>query len=151
LFPSNWRKGINAVKRARKHIRNDIFQWLSDKGLTAFEAEKILSELPIIFAFKNENKDIALWCFVIEEKERRFDNVLAVSVVAGKKKVIDGFFLFPVQNFTRTNFLILSQNNSLYHSSVIKSSNIEKIITQLISDMASYPNVTIMPPNFKTN
>ncbi|MBX3163277.1 MAG: hypothetical protein KF900_02260 [Bacteroidetes bacterium] len=44
--------------------------------MTDFEAEKLLSELPIIFAVRNENKDITLWCFVVEEKERRFDNVL---------------------------------------------------------------------------
>src|SRR5690606_37352580 len=96
LFPSNWRKGINAVKRAKKNIRNDIFQWLLNKGLTAFEAEKVVSELPIIFAVKNETKDFSLWCFLVEEKHRRFENVLAVSIIADRKNVIDDFFLFSV-------------------------------------------------------
>ncbi|GHU96030.1 hypothetical protein FACS1894156_6540 [Bacteroidia bacterium] len=135
LFPSNWRKGINAVKQARKHIRHEILQWLLNKGLTAFEAEKTLLELPIIFAVKNEDKDIALWCFVIEEKERRFDNVLAVSVVIDSKKAIDDFFLLPVQNFTRTNFLILFSNSALYRSSKIEINNIEATITQLIEQI----------------
>jgi len=132
LFPSNWRKGINAVKRAKKSFRNNIFQWLLNKGLTAFEAEKTVSELPIIFAVKNENKEISLWCFLISEDMRRFDNVLAVSVVLDTKKVIDDFFLFSVNDFTRTNFLILSKNNSLYRSSKIDRSSMEEIITQLI-------------------
>ncbi len=135
LFPSNWRKGINAIKRARKNIRNDIRQWLLNKGLTDFEAEKIVSELPIIFAVKNENKDIALWCFVVEERERRFDNVFAVSVGPNRTKVIDDFFLFSVQDFTRTNFLVLSTNSSLYRSSKMESSGVEEVITQLIKQV----------------
>jgi len=132
LFPSNWRKGINAIKRARKNFRNDIIQWLLNKGLTAFEAEKTVSELPIIFAVKNENKDLSHWCFLISEDIRRFDNVLAISVVPDNKKMIEDFFLFSVNNFTRTNFLILSKNNSLYRSSKIENSELEEIITQLI-------------------
>jgi len=133
LFPSNWRKGINAIKKAKKNIRNEIFQWLLNKGLTAFEAEKTVSALPIIFAIKNENKDISLWCFLISEDIRRLDNVLAVSIVPDSKKIIDDFFLFPINGFTRTNFLILSKNNSLYHSSKIDISGVEEIITQLIN------------------
>jgi len=136
LFPSNWRKGFYAIKKAKKNIRNDIFQWLLDKGLTAFEAAKTVSELPIIFAVKNEHKGISFWCFLISEDTRRFDNVLAVSVVPDTKKMIDDFFLFSVHDFTRTNFLVLSQNNSLYHSSKIESSGVEKIITQLIRQLA---------------
>jgi hypothetical protein len=135
LFPSNWRKGINAVKRAKKNTQIEVLQWLLHKGLTAFEAEKIVSELPIIFAIKNENKDIALWCFLITEETRRFDNVLAVSVVPDNKKMIDDFFLFSVHDFTRTNFLLLSKNNSLYRSSKIESSSMEEIITQLIKQL----------------
>jgi len=102
LFPSNWRKGFYAINKAKKNFRNDIHQWLLYKGFTAFEAEKTVSELPIIFAVKNENKDISHWCFLIEEKTRRFDNVLAVSVVPDRKTVIDDFFFFSVNDFTRT-------------------------------------------------
>jgi hypothetical protein len=93
--------------------------------------------LPIIYAVKNESKDISLWCFRIEEKTRRFDNVLAVSVVSDtdSKKMINGFFLFSVHDFTQTNFLILSKNNSLYRSSKVESSGVEEIITQLIGQI----------------
>ena len=135
LFPSNWRKGKNAIKKAKKVIRNDIFQWLLNKGSTAFEAEKTISELPIIYGVKNENKDTSHWCFLIYEKTRRFDNVLAVSVIPDAKKMIDDFFLFSVQDFTRTNFLILFQNNSLYHTSKIENSGVEEIITRLIKQL----------------
>jgi len=132
MFSSNWQKGFHAVKRAKKNLRNDIFQWLLNKGLSVFEAQKTVSELPIIFAVKNENKDIALWCFIIEEKNRKFDNVIAVSVVPDTKKMTDDFFLFSINDFTQTNFLILSKNNSLYHSSKINSSGVKKIITQYL-------------------
>jgi hypothetical protein len=144
LFPSNWRKGINAIKKAKKNFQNDIRQWLSNKCFTTFEVEKTVSELPIVFAVKNENKDISLWCFLIEEKIRKFDNVLAVSVVPDRKNVIDDFFLFSVQDFTQTNFLILFKNSSLYRSSKIESGGVEEIITQLIRPLASLYSVKIV-------
>jgi len=68
---------------------------------------------------------------------RRFDNVLAVSVISNAKEEIDDFFLFSVNDFTRTGFLILSKNNSLYRSSKIESSSVEEIITQLIRQLES--------------
>ena len=141
LFPSNWRKGINAVKRAKKNIRNDIRQWLLHKGLNPFEAEKVLSELPIVFAVKNEIKDSSLWCFLVEEKMRRYENVLAISVVADRKNVIDDFFLFSVEDFTRTNFLILSKNGSLYRNSRIESNGVEEVIIKLITQFENLKSV----------
>lgn len=132
MFPNNWRKGINAIKRARKNVRNDIVQWLLHKGLNFFEATKLVLELPIVFAVKIEDTHIPLWCVVISEEARRFDNILAVSIVADSQKNIDDFFLFSTQHFTRTNYLILTINNSLYHSSKIQSGSLEDTITLLI-------------------
>jgi stalled ribosome alternative rescue factor ArfA len=43
LFPSNWRKGFYAIKKAKKNIQNDIRQWLLNKGFTSFEVEKTIS------------------------------------------------------------------------------------------------------------
>jgi len=134
LFPSNWRKGFYAIKRAKKSLRNEIFQWLLSKDLTEFEAEKIVSELPIIFAVKNETKDTSHWCFRISEDTRKFDSVLAISVVPDTKEMVDDFFLFSVNDFTRTNFLTLSQNDSLYRSSKIESKAVEEVITRLIGE-----------------
>jgi len=137
MFPSNWRQGANAIKRTKKNIRREIFQWLLDKGLTAFEANELVLELPIVFAVKNQDKDISLWCFLISEEMRRFDNVLAVSVIPDTKNVIDDFFLFSVQDFTRTNYLILSKNSSRYYSSKLESSAIEETIKLLIQQLKS--------------
>lgn len=144
LFPSNYRKGINTIKRARKNIFNDINLWLLDKGANEFEAQLILSELPIIFSIKTENKNFSQWCFLITEKNRQFDEVLAVSVVPEIKKYVDGFFTFPINEFTKTNFLLLSENNSLYHKGRIENTKLEEIIItfirQLITKKQSFKN-----------
>ncbi|MES2266162.1 MAG: recombinase family protein [Bacteroidota bacterium] len=132
LLPSNWRKGINAIKRARKNIRNDVFQWLLNKGLTDFEAREITRALPLIFGIKNEDKDISFWHFLISEKTRRFDNALAISVVPDQEKAIEGFFSFSIKDFTPTNFLIFNKNSSIYHNTKIEGSRIEEKIIQLI-------------------
>jgi len=84
--------------------------------------------------FQNQNKDFSHWCFRISEDTRRFDSVLAISVVPDTKEMLDNFFLFSINDFTRTNFLILSQNNSVYRSSKIESSSVEEAITRLISN-----------------
>lgn len=138
IFPSNWRKGINAIKRARKNIRNDIFKWLIDKGLTEFEAQEILSELPIIFSIKVENQFLYQWCFLISEKMRRYDNVLGISVLMDTKKVVDEFLLFSVQDFTSTNFLAFSKNSAIYHSAKIESDKIEETIKLLLKQVKKY-------------
>jgi hypothetical protein len=135
MFPSNWRKGINTIKRARKLIRTDIFQWLLDKGLLFFEADELLSELPIIFSVENENKNISQYCFIITEQNRRLDNVLAISVVPDTKKMIGTFFLLSVQDFTRTNYLILSKNSPLYDASKIENNKVEETIKLLIQQL----------------
>lgn len=136
MFPSNYRKGIYAIKHARKLVRNDIFQWLLKTGLLYFEAHEVLSELPIIFSVKCENKDTPpLYCFLITEKNRRFDNVLAISVVPDNKQMIDDFFLLSIQDFTLSNYLILSKNNNLYNASKIESNRIEETIKLLIHQL----------------
>ncbi len=129
---SNWRKGINAVKRARKNIEGDIEKWLVSKGLPEFEATDIISELPIIYSVKLTYTENPHWCFVISEHKRTYENALGISVVPDKKKVIDDFFLLPTKDFTNTNFLILHKNNTLYRNSQIESNRIEENIRELI-------------------
>ena len=138
-------KNIKFVNWVKNIILNNIKQWLlTSKSLTEFEAKRIVSELPIIFAVKHDDKDTPHWCFMIDEKIRRFDNVLAVNIVANKINVIDSFFLLSVQDFTQTNFLILTQNSSLYYISKIEKDSIEKIIIQLIKQLekTKYNSIT---------
>jgi DNA invertase Pin-like site-specific DNA recombinase len=136
MFPSNYRKGINAIKHARKLVRNDIFQWLLNMGLLHFETYEVLSELPIIFCVKHEDKDASpLYCFLITEKNRRFDNILAISVVPDAKKMIDDFFLLSTRDFTISNYLVLSKNNHLYNTSKIEGNRIEETIKLLIHQL----------------
>lgn len=137
LFPNNWRKGINAIKRANKSFKNDIFKWLLNQGANEFEANIILDKLPIIYAVKLEDKDVSLWCFLISEEIRRFEDVLAVSVIPDHKKVINDFFFLTTNDFTKTDFLIMTENSSLYHKTKTDSGKIEEIIKVLISQLRS--------------
>lgn len=132
MFPSNWRKGINAIKRARKNIYNDIIRWLLNKGATEFEADELVLGLPIIFSIKLESKITPYWCFLISEKLRNFDGVLGISVFEDSKKTINEFFMFSTKDFTSTNFLIFSENSKLYNETKIETQNLEKVIGNLI-------------------
>ncbi|MDR6459266.1 DNA invertase Pin-like site-specific DNA recombinase [Chryseobacterium vietnamense] len=134
MFPSNWRKGINVIKKARKNIYNDIRKWLLNKGATEFEAEELISELPIVFSVKPESKINLFWCFLISEKMRNFENVLGISVLSNSKKIINEFFIFSTKDFTSTNFLILSENSPLYYKTKIETQNLEEAVKELITE-----------------
>lgn len=134
MFPSKWRKGIYALNYVKKTVNNDIINWLLDKGLSYFEAYELLSELPIIFSVKNEGKDFPSYCFLITEKDRRFDKVLGISVIADTK-MIDGFFLLSVTDFSYANYLILSQNSYLYHTYKIEKGKIDETIQLLLQQL----------------
>lgn len=135
ILPSNWRKGIRAKNRARKFFLNNIRQWLLSKGMTPFEAEKIIMELPIIFAVKLENKHLIQWCFLISEKTRNFDEVLSISVTTDHKQIIDEFFLIPTESFAVTDYLILNKNSSTYYNCKIDKDKIEEIMNHLVSQI----------------
>lgn len=135
IFPNNWRKGANAIRQAKKIIKNEIFRWLLNNELSDCEAEQIMSELPIIFSVKVKNGDQWNLCFSISEKFRRYDKVLALSVISDGKYVIDELFLFQVNDFTRTNFLVLSYDSTLYRNTKIKDDNLEQAVRLLISQL----------------
>lgn len=132
-FPNNWRKGINAIKRTRRNLKNDVCHWLQTKGYSEFEAEKIVFDLPIIFSVKLQDQETSKWCFLITEKDRRYKQVLSLSVLSDSKKTLDQIFLLPIKKFTKTNFLILSENDTLYQKSKIEQNNIEQTINSLIA------------------
>lgn len=135
IFSNNLRTGVIAIRHFKKYIQNDIFKWLIDKGLTDFDAEGIVRGLPIIFSIKLENEGVTNWCFVISEKIRSYDNVLAISVSTEPKRLIDTFFLLPIKDFTITNFLTLSKNTPLYQNTKILSEDVEKIIKILVNEI----------------
>jgi DNA invertase Pin-like site-specific DNA recombinase len=138
MFPSNWRKGINVIKKARKNIYNDIRKWLINKGATEFEAEELVSEFPVVFSVKLENEINSYWCFLISEKMRNCDNVLGISVLTDSKKRANEFFIFSTKDFTSTNFLILSENSPLYHKTKIETRNLEEIVASIIKQFKKY-------------
>jgi len=134
MFYCKWKKGIYALRYAKKTINNDVLNWLLDKGLSYFEAYELLLELPIIFCVKNEINNFQLYYFLITEKNRRFDNVLGISIGCDTKEIND-FFLLSTYDFTCTNYLILPQNSYLYHTTKIEKSRIEETIKLLIQQL----------------
>lgn len=154
MFPNNWRKGVNSIKKARRNIDNDVERWLLNRGATEFEADDIVSGLPIIFSVKHENTFASSWCFLISEKMRNFDNVLAIGVFEDSKKPINDFFMLSLKNFTTTNFLILSENSQLYHETKIETSDLEEVVKILIKQFKKskqwYKNKYVFISNLDT-
>ena len=138
MFPSNWRKGINAIKKIKKTIHNDIRKWLLNNGATEFEADELVSEIPILFSVKLESKINSYWCFFISEKMRNCDTVLGISVLTDSKKTANEIFKFSPKDFTSTNFLILSEDSPLYYNSKIETKNLEEIVASIIKQFKKY-------------
>jgi len=111
-----------------KKLKGDYIGYcrvIGAKGLMPSNAREKISEMIFFNGFCLRDSRIS-------EKTRRFDNALAISVVSDRKKVIDDFFSFSVQDFTRANFLIFSKNSSQYLNGRIEGSRIEEKIIQLI-------------------
>ena len=132
---NEYKKAKNAIKKANSIIRNDIYNIIKSECETEFDVALITKSLPIIFAIKDENKGVPSWCFIIDEYERNFDNVLAVGLAPEKDNTINDFFLLSVQDFTQTNFLIIDKDTPLYHSSKIEGIGIKKAVFQLIEQL----------------
>ncbi|SIQ55575.1 Site-specific DNA recombinase [Chryseobacterium sp. RU37D] len=134
IFPSNWRKGINTIKRAKKNIHHVIFKWLLNKGVAEWDSDYIISELGIAFSIKHEYHNTFCWCFNIPEKLRKYDYVLCIGVDPNQKKTDSHyeFFLIPTSHFSHINFFILFGNSTLYHSSKIENNRLEETIKLLI-------------------
>ena len=123
--------GINAIKQAKKIFQNEILQYLIENGWTEVESKEMLRELPIIYAVKNEDRNPACWCFIIEDETPTYlGKFLAVSVVLNQKNVIDEFFMVSIDDFSKMDSLYLRQNDDLYNKSKLDMS-IQEIIIQL--------------------
>ena len=123
----------DAINKAIKSVRNDIFQILLRKGISKHDARTIVQWLPMTAAIKSDEKGVSSWCFLITEENRNFDHVLVISVVADAKNVID-CFLIPTAAFTGTNFFILSKDSLLYHSYKIESEKMEETVEILVKE-----------------
>ncbi|KUY26097.1 recombinase family protein [Elizabethkingia ursingii] len=135
ILPNNWRKGINAIKKAKKNLYQDIFRWLLNKGMTDFDIDEIVHKLPIVFGVKIEQESISRWCFIISEDAKKYDNILGVGVVSNSKKVTESYFLFSTRDFTKTNFLIFNNRSAMYNNVLIEDIKIESSISLLIKQL----------------
>jgi len=131
LLPRKWRKGVNAIKRARKTIESDIVKWFIERGLSEYEADEIIHELPVVFSVKLDTQSTPQWCFVISEHARKYDHVLALSIVLDQHKILDEIFMLSTEDFTTSNFLIFSHSDQIYTQSKIESSEIESKVREL--------------------
>lgn len=131
LIPRRWRKGVNAMKRAKMNIQKDITQWFIQNGLSEFEADEIITELPVIFSVKLSKDSASHWCFVISEDIRRYDNVLGLSIVLDQKKILDEIFMLSTEDFTSSNYLIFSEEDKIYNNTKIESSEFEAKVIEL--------------------
>lgn len=133
LVPRRWRKGVNAIKRARKTIEHDIVQWFRQRGLSEYEADEIIYELPVVFSVKLDNQSTPQWCFVISEHVRKYDHVLALSIVLDRQNILDEIFMLSTEEFTSSNFLVFSQDDRIYTNAKIESAEIEHKVTELFN------------------
>lgn len=131
LVPRRWRKGVNAIKRAQKNIEQDITNWFISSGLSEYEADEVMSELPVVFSVKLNKESASHWCFVISEHVRKYDHVLALSIVLDQKKLLDEIFMLSTEDFTSSNFLIFSEADSIYNNAKIENNEIEEKVTEL--------------------
>lgn len=135
LLPGNWRKGVYSINRVRKKIHKDILNWLLSRGGTQCQAEEIIKEIPILFSVEVGGKTASSCCFLINEHFKAFENVLAISVSHDSKGKANEFFILSPHDFTSTNFLILTENSSLYSRSKIGENEVQRCLVNLFKQL----------------
>lgn len=128
----NWRKGFNCVRKIKNITKNDLINWLLNKGIDEVFCNKIFNELPIIYGMKNYTKDYGNLCFLIPEKHRRFKNILAIGIDEEFNSLRQDFFLFDVEDFNNSNYISLQDNTSSFSDKKIDQEHIEEVIKNFI-------------------
>lgn len=128
----NWRKGINSVRKITNLTKNNVINWLLNKGLDEVLCNKIFNELPIIYGVKNHTLDHGNLCFIITEKQRRFNNVLAIGIDDNFTLIKQDCFLFSLKEFKNSNYITLQDNTPAFFDQKKDQENIEEVIKNFI-------------------
>jgi DNA invertase Pin-like site-specific DNA recombinase len=128
----NWRKGINSVRKITNLTKNNVKNWLLNKGLDEVLCNKIFNELPIIYGVKNHTIDHGNLCFLITERQRRFKNVLAIGIDDDFNLMKQDCFLLDLKEFKNSNYIILQDNTPAFFDQKIDQENIEEVIKNFI-------------------
>ncbi len=131
LMYSKWKKGLYTIKKVRKIIQKEVGGLFMKQGLSEREARVIAERLPIVFGVNFYRESISHWCFLIEEKIRNYDYVLAVSIAIDQREPIDNFFLIPADDFSVANFIVFSENERSYLNYKIEREQIEERVLDL--------------------
>ena len=133
LLDSKWKRGIYAINRVRRLIREDLRSILLKRGITYDEVEETLKKIPIIFGVRFYHDSTPHWCFLIEEASRNYDFVIGVSVAMDQHEPIDRFFLIPTKDFNIVNFNVFSEADERYGGYKIEQNKVEEKILSFLT------------------
>ena len=144
LLPTQWRRGIRKVNRVRTFLRHEIRNILTKQtDVDDFEANRILSDIPAVFSVRFYRDSVPHWCFVCSESLRQHQSVLGVSIVLDQQDPIDKVFVFPTEDFTSNNTLLLSETDERFKEYLVPQENIQTALQRLINQsIQSSPKLT---------
>lgn len=98
-----------------------------------FEAQRILSDIPVVFSVRFYRDSVPNWCFVCSESLRQHQSVLEISIVLDQRDPIDKFFVFPTDDFTNSNTLLLSESDEKFKEYLVSQDNVQTVLKRLIT------------------
>jgi len=126
---SQSRRGKNIISRELKDLRDQFRTMLTQQGKhTDYEIDDVVSNLPLALSLKVPYESGYGWWFVIDGDMKRFDSILAVSVMPEGKDRRDKFFSIPTKDFGSHYFMLLLENSIQYQSYFIPEAKMQESI-----------------------
>jgi len=132
LLPSHWRQGIRLTNKVKRLISHEIKTIWLDQGRTDEDVNNDAEVLPLVFAVRFYRESLAHWCFVIEEKLRRYDIVVGVSVATDEIEPVDKLFCIPTVDFGFYNIRVFSETDECYSAYQAHDDIVQKVLLSLI-------------------
>ena len=82
------------------------------------------------------------WCFIITEKMKNLDSVMAVSVDLAKATLFDEVFDIPVDSFRESNFLIFSKKEKIYSEYLVTKEKISEKFQTILNKVVLQLSIT---------
>jgi DNA invertase Pin-like site-specific DNA recombinase len=124
--PSRWKRGFYLIRGMRRRIREELRQFLSERGVDPDEIFLALSRFPIIYSIPLSNQSHGEWCFVIPDKMRGSSIVLGIGVGVNRPDPLDRIFAIPTNELGLADFYLLSEKDTVYSRYFVEKEQIQE-------------------------
>lgn len=126
-----------SVRKVKSFVQTQVRHLLKESGLNSDIIESFLGQLPMIISVSLREHSEKLLCFVLPNKLRMYDSVLALGISNNDPNNIEFIFKIPCDDFNIGGLILLSPKSKEYRAYLIDNKNIQNCILGLVNDFCA--------------